>query len=67
MSAKFYVTRVIIRTGNPGAVFAVWLPAMGKRLGWILSGLLTDYSDLGMVASPSGGVVIFKRHYGRHV
>lgn len=26
--------------GNPGAAFAVWLPAMGKRLGWILSGLL---------------------------
>ena len=26
--------------GTPGAVFALWLPAMGKRLGWILSGLL---------------------------
>jgi hypothetical protein len=26
--------------GTPGAVFAVWLPAMGKRLGWILTGLL---------------------------
>ena len=26
--------------GTPGAVFSVWFPAMGNRLGWILSGIL---------------------------
>jgi hypothetical protein len=26
--------------GTPGAVFTVWFPAMGNRLGWILSGIM---------------------------
>jgi hypothetical protein len=26
--------------GTPGAVFATWLPATGRTLGWVLSGLL---------------------------
>ena len=26
--------------GTPGAAFSVWFPAMGNRLGWILSGIL---------------------------